>query len=80
MESKLELWDETTRRLIAYAQKTTLDGLGATALHEIKRHLIDSFASALGAYDEPVCAMSRSLAARYQPRFSSWRLHHRVTS
>ena len=66
MESKLELWDETTRRLIAYAQKTTFGGLGATALHEIKRHLVDSFASALGAYDEPVCAMSRSLAARYQ--------------
>jgi 2-methylcitrate dehydratase len=28
--------------------------------YEIKRHLIDTFASALGAYDEPVCVMSRS--------------------
>jgi 2-methylcitrate dehydratase len=40
--------------------------LGASTLHEVKRHLIDTFASALGAYDEPVCAMSRALAGRYQ--------------
>jgi 2-methylcitrate dehydratase len=59
-------WDETTRRLIAFARGTTLDALGASTLHEVKRHLIDTFASALGAYDEPVCAMSRALAGRYQ--------------
>jgi 2-methylcitrate dehydratase len=66
VDNKLEHWDETTRRLIAFAQRTTFDGLGAGTLHEIKRHLIDTFASALGAYDEPVCVMSRSVAAKYR--------------
>ena len=65
MDNTSEHWDETTRRLIAFAGRTTFDGLGARTLHETKRHLIDTFASALGAYDEPVCAMSRSLAAKY---------------
>ena len=66
MNNERAHWDETTRRLVAYAQGTTFDALGAPILHEVKRHLIDTFASALGAYDEPVCAMSRALASRYQ--------------
>lgn len=59
-------WDETTRRLITFAQGTTFGRLGDRTLHEVKRHLIDTFASALGAYDEPVCVMSRSFAARFR--------------
>jgi 2-methylcitrate dehydratase len=65
VRDELAHWDETTRRLIAFAQRTTFDGLGARTLHETKRHLIDTFASAFGAYDEPVCVMSRSFAAKY---------------
>lgn len=65
LDNQLEHWDETTRRLIAFAGRTTYDGLGAMAVHEAKRRLIDTFASAFGAYDEPVCALSRSIAARY---------------
>ena len=33
-------------------------------MHECKRHLIDTFASALGAYDEPVAQMARAMASR----------------
>ena len=66
MENKLAHWDETTRRLIVFAQRSTFEGLGAMTLHETKRHLIDTFASALGAYNESVCVMSRTLAARYR--------------
>ena len=66
MDNDLEHWDETTRRLIAFTRRTTFDGLSVRTLHEIKRHLIDTFASALGAYDESVCVMSRSFAARYR--------------
>ena len=74
MKSEPGHWDETSRRLIAYAAKANFDGLDSTALHEVKRHLIDTFASALGAYDEPVCIMSRAIAARYQSsdRASVW--------
>ena len=66
MNNERAHWDETSRRLMSFAQGTTFDALGARTLHEVKRHLIDTFASALGAYDEPVCVMSRSFAARYQ--------------
>jgi 2-methylcitrate dehydratase len=66
VDNKPEHWDETTRRLIAFEQTTTFDALGASTLREIKRHLIDTFASALGAYDEPVCVMSRAVAAKYR--------------
>jgi len=59
-------WDETTRRLISFAERAKFDKLGAGTVHEVKRHLIDTFASALGAYGEPVCAMSRCVAARYR--------------
>ena len=66
MENRLAHWDETTRRLIAFTRRSTFDALGARTLHETKRHLLDTFASALGAYDESVCVMSRTLAARYR--------------
>ena len=65
MDTKREQWDETTRRLVAFAGRTRYDALGAKTVHETKRRLIDTFASAFGAYDEPVCAASRSIAARY---------------
>jgi 2-methylcitrate dehydratase len=67
MADKAGHLDETTRRLVAFARQVTFDRLGADALHEIRRHLIDTFASALGAFDEPVCVISRSFAARYHP-------------
>lgn len=57
-------WDATTRRLVDFAQRAQYGALSARTVHEIKRHLIDTFASALGAYDEEVSVMARALAAR----------------
>jgi 2-methylcitrate dehydratase len=57
-------WDATVERLLAYAEGVRYDALSKTVVHETKRRVIDTFASALGAYDEPVSAMARALAAR----------------
>lgn len=66
MEPQLERWDETTRRLLAFAGASSYERLGPAVVHETKRRFIDTLASALGAYDEPVCAMARSIAAKYR--------------
>ena len=59
-------WDATTERLIAYARRAYYDALPGDVVHEIKRRLIDTFAAALGAYDEPVSVMARAVAGRYK--------------
>jgi 2-methylcitrate dehydratase len=59
-------WDPTAERLIAFAQRSSYDALPQNIVHETKRRVIDTFASALGAYDEPVCAMARRVASRYR--------------
>jgi 2-methylcitrate dehydratase len=56
--------DATLQRLVAFAQRARYDALTPDVVHETKRHLIDTFASALGAFDEPVSVMSRAVAAR----------------
>lgn len=60
------VWDATVKRLVAFAARTRYENLSANTVHETKRHLIDTFASALGAFDEPVSVMSRAVAARYR--------------
>jgi 2-methylcitrate dehydratase len=67
VESERMDWDETTRHLVSFAENVTFDSLDARARHEVKRHVLDSIACALGACDEPVCALSRSFAANYYP-------------
>lgn len=64
MNSEPARWDATVERLLAYAEGVRYDALSPIVVHETKRRVIDTFASALGAYDEPVSAMSRALAAR----------------
>ncbi len=64
MNSEPARWDATVERLLAYAEGVRYDALSKTVVHETKRRVIDTFASALGAYDEPVSAMARALAAR----------------
>jgi 2-methylcitrate dehydratase len=59
-------WDATTERLIAFTRRARFDALSRETVHETKRRLIDTFASALGAYDEPVSAMARAMAGRYR--------------
>jgi 2-methylcitrate dehydratase len=59
-------WDATVKRLVAYTERARYDALSPATVHETRRHLIDTFASALGAYDEPVSAMARAVAGRYR--------------
>jgi len=56
--------DATTRRLADYALATDYARLPASTVHECKRRLIDTFACAVGAFDEPVAAMARAVAKR----------------
>ena len=59
-------WDATTARLVAFAQRARYDALSSKTVHETKRRVIDTFASALGAYAEPVSVMARAVASRYR--------------
>ena len=64
MNNEPARWDATVEGLLAYAQGVRYDALSPAVVHETKRRVIDTFASALGAYAEPVSVMSRALAAR----------------
>ena len=64
MNNEPARWDATVEALLAYAQGVRYDALSPAVVHETKRRVIDTFASALGAYAEPVSVMSRALAAR----------------
>lgn len=66
MNNQAMVWDATVKRLVAFAQRARYEQLSAATVHETKRHLIDTFASALGAYDEEVSVMSRAVAKRYR--------------
>lgn len=66
MNTEPMTWDTTAKCLIAFAQRAQYEALSPTVVHETKRHLIDTFASALGAYDEPVSEMARAVAGRYR--------------
>ena len=56
--------DATTLRLVDFALASRAASLAAPTVHACKRGLLDAFASALGAYDEPLCAMARAVAQR----------------
>jgi len=66
--------DTMTQQLVDYALSTDFRSLPPTAVHECKRHLIDTLACALGAYDEPFCVRTRAFAQRYsgQPGARIW--------
>lgn len=66
MNNEPMVWDATVKRLVAFAARARYDNLSVNTVHETKRHLIDTFASALGAFEEPVSVMSRAVAARYR--------------
>lgn len=65
MTQTREQWDATTGRLVDFAEHAQYDALPADVVHECKRRLIDTFASAIGAYDEPVAHRARAIASRY---------------
>jgi 2-methylcitrate dehydratase len=70
----LSSFDATTERLVAFAEAARYDALPHDVVHECKRRLIDTFGSALGAYDEPLSDMARAVAARTHgdPPASLW--------
>lgn len=66
MNNDAMVWDATVKRLVVFAERARYEDLSAKTVHETKLHLIDTFASALGAFDEPVSVMSRAMAQRYR--------------
>lgn len=64
MDQATATFDNTTAAVVDFAQRSSYDALPADVVHQCKLRLIDTFASALGAYDNPVSAMARNVAAR----------------
>ena len=56
--------DSMTERLVDFAEAAHYDRLPAKTVHECKRRVIDTFASALGAYHEEPARMARAVASR----------------
>jgi 2-methylcitrate dehydratase len=57
-------WDATTERLVQFAERASYETLSPEVVHATKLRLVDTFASALGAYDAPLSEMSRKVARR----------------
>lgn len=57
--------DATTNRLVDFAFRPEFSALPADTLRACKQHVIDTLASALGAYDEPLSVLARRIARRY---------------
>ena len=49
MNNEPARWDATVEGLLAYAEGVRYDALSPAVVHETKRRVIDTFASALGA-------------------------------
>ena len=73
--------DATTAQLVDFALRSEYRQLGAMTIHECKRRLIDAFASAMGAYDEPLSHRARAIAKRHtgEPGASVWGSDLRTT-
>jgi len=63
--------DATTERLVDFALRPEFSALPADTLHACKQHVIDTIASALGAYDEPLSRMARGAGGLSSQRKSS---------
>ncbi len=57
--------DKTTERLVDFAMSAQFAALSPETVHECKRRLVDAFASAIAAYDEPLSRSARAIARRY---------------
>ena len=57
-------WDKTTEALVSFAQKSSYESLPEDVVHAVKLRVIDAFASALGAYDNPTSELARKVAMR----------------
>lgn len=59
------MMDATTAHLVDFALGSKYSDLSPSTVHDCKRRLIDSFACAFGAYNEPLCQMAQQVARRY---------------
>ncbi|MBI4192589.1 MAG: MmgE/PrpD family protein [Betaproteobacteria bacterium] len=57
--------DATTERLVDFALRAEFDALTAETVRECKRRLIDTFAGAMGAYNEALSQKARAIARYY---------------
>lgn len=64
MDQAIASWDKTTEALVSFAQKSSYESLSDDVVHACKLRLMDMFASALGAYDNPTSVLARRVAAR----------------
>jgi len=56
--------DETTRFLAGVAMSPRYDRLPESVVHEARRRIVDTFACAIGSWNEPVSVMARKVAER----------------
>lgn len=63
MNAKLQM-DGMTERLVNFAEAARYDALASEVVRQCKRRVIDTFASALGAYDEAPARLARDIASR----------------
>src|SRR5216117_3145556 len=52
-------------QLADYACALRFEDLSSAVVHEVKRHVIDSFGCALGAWNEEPCAIARKVASEF---------------
>ena len=66
--------DSTLKRLVEFSLDASYASLAPETVHECRRRLIDTFASAMAAYDDPLCRSVRNLARRYSgsPEAGVW--------
>ena len=66
--------DNTTERLANFAAEMRFDLLSDETVHECKRRLIDTVASAMAGYGDPVCRMARGMAKKRpsEPAATIW--------
>src|SRR5262245_5566112 len=55
-------------RLANFACSLEFEDLGKNVVHEVKRRLIDSFACALGAWNEEPCRIARNVVADFSAK------------
>lgn len=73
--------DATTAGLVQFALRSEFADLPLETVHECKRRLVDTFACAVGAYDEDFSRMARAVARRYSgmPAAGVWGCGWRTT-
>jgi 2-methylcitrate dehydratase len=64
VNQKSAQWDATTERLVQFAERARYEALALEVVQACKLRIVDTFASALGAYDSPLCEMARNVARR----------------